>query len=55
MAGSNGLLAGMVPLLCASLIADWKTLAFPFLQLLLSVAAVALHITIAIMQVRLAT
>ncbi|BDA48198.1 probable RHOMBOID-like protein 5 at C-terminar half [Coccomyxa sp. Obi] len=50
VAGSNGLLAGMVPLLCASLIADWKTLAFPFLQLLLSIAAVALHITIAIMQ-----
>lgn len=45
----------MVPLLCASLIADWKTLAFPFLQLLLSVAAVALHITIAIMQVWVTT
>lgn len=51
MAGSNGLVAGMVPLLCACFIADWKTMAFPFLQVLCALAAVGLHVTIAIIQV----
>ena len=45
-------MAGMLPLLCASFVADWKTMAFPFLQLLLCISAVGLHVTVAIMQVR---
>ncbi|KAK9901997.1 hypothetical protein WJX75_000676 [Coccomyxa subellipsoidea] len=52
VAGSNGLMAGMLPLLCASFVADWKTMAFPFLQLLLCISAVGLHVTVAIMQAR---
>lgn len=34
------------------MLADWKTMAFPFLQLLLCIASVGLHVTVAIMQVR---
>lgn len=49
--GSNGLLAGLVPLFIGSLLADYGSMPLPLLQMLLAVFAIALHIAVAIVQV----
>jgi hypothetical protein len=48
--GSNGLVAGLVPLLLGSFMADFRAMTLPLLQLLVVVLAVSLHVVVAVMQ-----
>ena len=51
VAGSNGAMAGLVPLAAGHLALSWKQCALPWLQLAALLAAVCTHITISILQV----
>ena len=51
VAGSNGAMAGLVPLAAGHLALSWRQCALPWLQLAALVAAVSTHIIIGILQV----
>ena len=49
--GCNGALMGMLPWLFGAFLADFRTIRWSWLQLPLAVAAILLHLIIAILQV----
>ena len=52
--GCNGALMGMLPWLFGAFLADFQAIRWSWLQLPLAVAAILLHLIIAILQVRTA-